>query len=113
MLAVQAEGRQLTTVEGLAPQQTLGDLQRAFAKHHALQCGFCTAGILMSAAAYLERVPEPNETELREMLSGHLCRCTGYTPIVAAILEVARNRRDEMVSAGAESETNQDKAPHA
>jgi 2-furoyl-CoA dehydrogenase 2Fe-2S iron sulfur subunit len=93
MLAVQADGRHITTIEGLAPDQTLGDLQLAFARHHALQCGFCTAGILMSAAAYLERVRDPSEQQLREMLSGHLCRCTGYTPIVAALLDVAAARR--------------------
>ena len=92
MLAVQAEGRHITTVEGLSPDQTLGDLQLAFARHHALQCGFCTAGIMMSVAAYLERVPDPSEQQVREMLSGHLCRCTGYTPIVAAVLDVAASR---------------------
>jgi 2-furoyl-CoA dehydrogenase 2Fe-2S iron sulfur subunit len=92
MLAVQAEGRRIDTVEGLAPDQTLGDLQQAFSRHHALQCGFCTAGILMSCADYLERVPAPSEAQVRDMLSGHLCRCTGYTPIVAAVLDVAARR---------------------
>lgn len=92
MLAVQVEGRRVNTVEGLAADQTLGDLQQAFQRHHALQCGFCTAGILMSCADYLKRVPDPSETEVREMLSGHLCRCTGYTPIVAAVLDVAARR---------------------
>jgi 2-furoyl-CoA dehydrogenase 2Fe-2S iron sulfur subunit len=101
MLAVQAEGRHISTVEGLAPDQTLGDLQLAFARHHALQCGFCTAGIMMSAAAYLERVPDPNEQQVREMLSGHLCRCTGYTPIVAAVLDVAAQRLAKVSSRGA------------
>ena len=72
---------------------TLCDLQEAFRRHHALQCGVCTPGILMSAVDFLARVPEPTETAVREMLSGHLCRCTGYTNIVAAILEVARDRR--------------------
>src|ERR1700760_1839863 len=70
MLAVQADGRRVDTVEGLAPGQTLGDLQEAFARHHALQCGFCTAGILMSCADYLQRMPDPSEDEVREMLSG-------------------------------------------
>lgn len=93
MLAVQADGRRIDTVEGLAPDQTLGDLQQAFQRHHALQCGFCTAGILMSCADYLKRVPDPNEAQVRDMLSGHLCRCTGYTPIVAAVLDVAARRR--------------------
>ncbi|WP_354679501.1 (2Fe-2S)-binding protein [Cupriavidus plantarum] len=92
MLAVQAEDRDIDTVEGLAPAGELGDLQEAFRRHHALQCGFCTAGILMSCADYLARVPEPNEAQVRDMLSGHLCRCTGYTPIVAAVLDVAASR---------------------
>lgn len=92
-LAVQVDGRRVDTVEGLADRDgLLNDLQLAFRRHHALQCGFCTAGILMSCAAWLERMPEPDEAAVREMLSGHLCRCTGYTPIVAAILEVARKR---------------------
>ena len=63
-------------------------LQDAFNRHHALQCGFCTAGILMSLSDYLERVPKPTETELRDMLSGHLCRCTGYAGIVRAVMDV-------------------------
>lgn len=100
-LAVQADGCHLQTIEGLAAAETeggehqdlqLGDLQAAFKRHHALQCGFCTAGILMSCADWLTRVPSPTETQVREMLSGHLCRCTGYTPIVAAILDVAHAR---------------------
>lgn len=94
-LAVQCAGRRVDTIEGLAgDQQPLGDLQAAFKRHHALQCGFCTAGILMSCADWLERprAQVPSETEVREMLSGHLCRCTGYAPIVAAVLEVAQAR---------------------
>jgi 2-furoyl-CoA dehydrogenase 2Fe-2S iron sulfur subunit len=91
-LAVQADGRRVDTVEGLAKAGKLNDLQAAFRKHHALQCGFCTAGILMSLDHYLELNPVPTETDLREMLSGHLCRCTGYTPIVKAALEVAQTR---------------------
>lgn len=93
-LAVAAEGRDVQTVEALAGADgSLCDLQAAFRRHHALQCGYCTAGILMSAAEFLERTPEPTERHVREMLSGHLCRCTGYTPIVAAILAVAAERR--------------------
>lgn len=94
MLAVQAEDRRVDTVEGLAGEGSAGmnDLQRAFKKHHALQCGFCTAGILMSCSDFLVRVPSPSEAEVREMLSGHLCRCTGYTNIVDAVLEVAAER---------------------
>jgi len=93
MLAVQAQGRRIDTVEGLARDMVLGDLQQAFQRHHALQCGFCTAGILMSCADYLKRVPDPTEAQVRDMLSGHLCRCTGYTPIVAAVLDVAARRK--------------------
>jgi 2-furoyl-CoA dehydrogenase 2Fe-2S iron sulfur subunit len=95
MLAVQADGRRIDTVEGLASGNALGDLQEAFRRHHALQCGFCTAGILMSCADYLQRVPEPSEEAVREMLSGHICRCTGYTPIVQAVLDVAASRRKQ------------------
>lgn len=98
MLAVQAEGRRIDTVEGLCDGDALGDLQAAFKRHHALQCGFCTAGILNSCAEFLEKMPEPSELDVRDMLSGHLCRCTGYTGIVAAVLEVAAQRR------GAQSE---------
>jgi 2-furoyl-CoA dehydrogenase 2Fe-2S iron sulfur subunit len=92
-LAVAADGRAVETVEGLAGADgELSALQAAFRRHHALQCGFCTPGILMSAAEFLERVPRPDEAQVREMLSGHLCRCTGYTGIVRAILEVANDR---------------------
>ena len=94
-LAVQAEGQRVDTVEGLAPAGALNDLQQAFRRHHALQCGFCTAGILMTLDAWLESRPAPDETEVRALLSGHLCRCTGYTGIVAAALEVAEARRSE------------------
>ena len=94
-LAVQTDGRRVDTVEGLAPAGALNDLQRAFRRHHALQCGFCTAGILMSLDAWLEGRPTPDETEVRALLSGHLCRCTGYSGIVAAALEVAEARRRE------------------
>lgn len=91
-LAVQADGRELTTVEGLAAvPEKMSALQEAFRRNHALQCGFCTAGILISATDFLRRVPRPTEAQVREMLSGHLCRCTGYTNIVRAIMEVADN----------------------
>jgi 2-furoyl-CoA dehydrogenase 2Fe-2S iron sulfur subunit len=93
-LAVQADGRKVDTVEGLnrGAGGELGDLQQAFKRHHALQCGFCTAGILMSCSHFLEVVTAPTERQVREMLSGHLCRCTGYTNIVNAVLEVAAQR---------------------
>ena len=95
-LAVQAEDCDLRTVEGLAPSpERLSVLQAAFRRHHALQCGFCTAGILMSLDAYLSRQPAPSEKELREVVGGHLCRCTGYTPIIAAALEAAATLRRE------------------
>ena len=93
MLAVQADGRHIETVESLADRDgLLNDLQQSFKRHHALQCGFCTAGILMSCMDYLERVPNPSEQQVREMLSGHLCRCTGYTNIVNAVLDTAKRR---------------------
>jgi 2-furoyl-CoA dehydrogenase 2Fe-2S iron sulfur subunit len=89
-LAVQAEGRQVTTVESLAaPDGTLNPLQTAFRANHALQCGFCTPGILMSFTDHLARNPRPTGAEIREVLSGHLCRCTGYAGIVKAVEEVA------------------------
>ena len=93
-LAVQADGRKVDTIEGLnrGADAELGDLQQAFKRHFALQCGFCTAGILMSSSHFLEQVPTPTEQQVREMLSGHLCRCTGYTNIVNAVLEVAEQR---------------------
>jgi 2-furoyl-CoA dehydrogenase 2Fe-2S iron sulfur subunit len=89
-LAMQAEGREVTTVESLAgPGGKLNKLQQAFQNHHALQCGFCTPGILMSFTDFLARNPKPTEEELREVLSGHICRCTGYAGIMAALKEAA------------------------
>jgi 2-furoyl-CoA dehydrogenase 2Fe-2S iron sulfur subunit len=94
-LAVQAEGRAVTTVESLAGADgALSALQQAFQNNHALQCGFCTPGILMSFTDFLERNPNPSEAEVVEVLSGHLCRCTGYAGIVSAVLEAA-HRRDK------------------
>jgi aerobic-type carbon monoxide dehydrogenase small subunit (CoxS/CutS family) len=89
LLAAQADGSAIETVEGLAANGELHPLQEAFRAHHALQCGFCTSGILMSAAELLERDGPPTRMEIVDMLSGHLCRCTGYEPIVDAIAEVA------------------------
>jgi 2-furoyl-CoA dehydrogenase 2Fe-2S iron sulfur subunit len=89
-LAVQVEGCDLRTVEGLAPApDRLSVLQAAFRRHHALQCGFCTAGILMSLDGFLRDNPSPTEAQVRDLLSGHLCRCTGYTPIIHAAIEAA------------------------
>jgi 2-furoyl-CoA dehydrogenase 2Fe-2S iron sulfur subunit len=94
-LAVQIDGASIRTVEGLAPGPgRLSVLQDAFRRHHALQCGFCTAGILMSLDWYFRGTPDPDEAQLREFLSGHLCRCTGYVPIVAAALDAAKRLRD-------------------
>jgi 2-furoyl-CoA dehydrogenase 2Fe-2S iron sulfur subunit len=95
MLAVQADGRNVETVEGLSRDGRLSVMQEAFRRHHALQCGFCTAGILMSLDDYLGRHPAPTEDEIRVLLSGHLCRCTGYTGIVRAALEAAQIIREE------------------
>ncbi len=93
MLAVQADGQELRTVEGLeGPDGTLHPVQEAFSRHHALQCGFCTPGFLMSVVEYLEEGPSPDEREIRERLSGNLCRCTGYHNIVLAVQELAEKR---------------------
>ena len=87
MLAVQARGSDVTTVEGLAAEDgTLSPLQEAFREHHALQCGFCTPGMLTSLTAFLRDNPAPTDREVREAISGNICRCTGYQPIVAAAL---------------------------
>jgi 2-furoyl-CoA dehydrogenase 2Fe-2S iron sulfur subunit len=98
-LAVQLEGRDVATVEGLAPERDrLSVMQAAFRRHHALQCGFCTAGILVSLDAYLREEPAPSEQDMREVVGGHLCRCTGYTPIIRAALEAAASLRGEPAS---------------
>jgi len=90
VLAVQTHGAEIATVESLARNGTLSPLQAAFHRHHALQCGFCTPGILMATLDFLERYENPTRAQVQELLSGHLCRCTGYEPIVQAILSVAR-----------------------
>ena len=91
MLAAQADGHEVTTIEGVAPSgDDLHPLQEAFWAKHGLQCGYCTPRIIMSACAFLEERPAPSEREIREMLAGHLCRCTGYHFIVEAIAEAAR-----------------------
>jgi aerobic-type carbon monoxide dehydrogenase small subunit (CoxS/CutS family) len=96
MLGVQAEGRSITTIEGLATGTTLHPLQDSFRRHHALQCGFCSAGFLASALALLAQTPRPSRVEVREAISGNLCRCTGYETIVDAIV-------DPLVAAWAEA----------
>jgi len=94
MLAVQADGQELLTVEGLVAQDgTLHPVQEAFARHHALQCGFCTPGFLLSVVEYLEEQPSSDEATIRERLSGNLCRCTGYHNIVRAVQELVENQQ--------------------
>ena len=90
MFAVQLDGHRITTIEGVAEGGELHPLQMAFSKHHALQCGFCTPGFLLSALAFLADCPEPSEDDIRAAISGNLCRCTGYHPIIQAIYEVSR-----------------------
>jgi aerobic carbon-monoxide dehydrogenase small subunit len=85
MLAIQADGASIETVEGLGAEGELSGLQRAFGEHHALQCGYCTPGMLMSAKALLDENPEPTEGEIRRAIQGNICRCTGYVNIVEAI----------------------------
>jgi aerobic-type carbon monoxide dehydrogenase small subunit (CoxS/CutS family) len=94
MLAVQADGHAITTIEGLAGSE-LTPLQQAFATHHALQCGFCTPGILMNMSEFLEQHPDPSDDEIRHGLIGNLCRCTGYVHIVKAVREAARSLRQQ------------------
>jgi carbon-monoxide dehydrogenase small subunit len=89
MLTVQADGRTVTTIEGMAGEDEMHPLQDAFHRHHGLQCGFCTPGMIMAAASFLRENPAPTEDEVRESLEGNLCRCTGYHNIVAAILDAA------------------------
>ena len=92
MLAVQADGARVETVEGLAPDpEHLTSLQAEFHRHHGVQCGFCTSGILMSLTAALRENPHPTEAEIRHILAGHLCRCTGYQGMVDAVLALARS----------------------
>lgn len=95
MFAVQANGRSLQTVEGLAEADgSLGPLQRAFRENHGLQCGFCTPGFLMTATELLSSDPDPSEEKVREVLTGNLCRCTGYSGIVDAVLQAAKEIRE-------------------
>jgi aerobic-type carbon monoxide dehydrogenase small subunit (CoxS/CutS family) len=90
MLAVQADGHAVTTVEGLASNGELSPLQKAFNEHHALQCGYCTPGILMNMAEFIEKHPNPTDEEIRHALIGNLCRCTGYVHIVDAVRAAAK-----------------------
>jgi aerobic carbon-monoxide dehydrogenase small subunit len=90
ILAVQADGSQVRTVEGLATDGELTTLQQSFSNHHALQCGYCTPGMLMSATALLERNPRPSEDDVKVALQGNICRCTGYVNIVEAVVAAGR-----------------------
>ena len=90
LLGVQADGGQITTIEGLAQDGSLHPLQESFREHHALQCGYCTSGMVLAAASLLAENPSPSEDEIRRSLEGNLCRCTGYQNIVDAIAAVAR-----------------------
>jgi aerobic-type carbon monoxide dehydrogenase small subunit (CoxS/CutS family) len=94
-LAVQADGSTIETVEGLGPDGELHPIQRAFQACHGLQCGFCTPGMLLTARVLLEQSPDPTNDEIREHLSGNVCRCTGYDGIVASVREAARLLRQE------------------
>jgi carbon-monoxide dehydrogenase small subunit len=94
MLAVQANGRAVATVEGLAQDGRLNALQQAFQDHHGLQCGFCTPGMLMTLTEFLRDNPDPSASEVRDAISGNLCRCTGYQAIVEAALAAARTLRE-------------------
>jgi carbon-monoxide dehydrogenase small subunit len=98
VFAVQADGAELTTVEGLADGDALHPVQEAFANEHALQCGFCTPGFLMTAVEFLRENPRPTEAQVREAISGNLCRCTGYVNIVRAIESAALAMADGEVA---------------
>ena len=100
LLAVQVDGAQVRTIEGLAASGPLNGLQQAFKDHHALQCGFCTPGILLAATDFLERHPSPTREQVADLLSGHLCRCTGYEPIVEAILRASARTGDIQTYSG-------------
>ena len=89
LLAVQAEGRDVTTIEGIATDGQMHPIQDAFHRNHGLQCGFCTPGMIMAAASFLQEIPNPTDEQVRESLEGNLCRCTGYQNIVKSILDAA------------------------
>ena len=92
MFAVQADGHEVTTVEGLTPSEGLSPLQQSFCDHHSLQCGFCTPGMIVTAEAYLAGADRIDEQSVREAVSGNICRCTGYLPIVEAVMEEGKRR---------------------
>jgi carbon-monoxide dehydrogenase small subunit len=98
MLAAEAEGRRIETIEGLAHGSELHPLQQKFLEHAALQCGFCTPGVLMASKALLDANPDPSESEVRYWLAGNLCRCTGYDKIIRAVMDAAADMRQARVS---------------
>jgi aerobic carbon-monoxide dehydrogenase small subunit len=100
VLAVEAEGTEITTVEGLAGPEGLHPLQQKFLEHAALQCGICTPGFLVAAKVLLDKNPDPTEHEVRHWLAGNLCRCTGYDKIVRAVLDAAQVMREQTAAAG-------------
>jgi carbon-monoxide dehydrogenase small subunit len=95
MLAAQADGSNVTTIEGLADGDTMHPVQLAFHEHHGLQCGYCTAGMVMAAVSLLEEIPDPSERDVRVGLEGNLCRCTGYHNIVESVLAAAAQMRTQ------------------
>jgi carbon-monoxide dehydrogenase small subunit len=105
VLGVEAEGRQVETIEGMASGETLHPLQQKFLEHAALQCGICTPGILVAAKALLEQNADPTETEVRYWLAGNLCRCTGYDKIVRAVLDTAADMKGAAKQSGAASKS--------
>jgi carbon-monoxide dehydrogenase small subunit len=106
IFAVQVNGRQIKTIEGMAENGTLHPLQEGFWEEHGLQCGYCTPGMIMSAADLLQRNPSPSEPEIRHALKGNLCRCTGYQHILNAVLYAAKRATGEPVAAGAAGATS-------
>ena len=97
LLAVQADGRQVTTIEGLGTVSNMHPVQRAFAEHHGLHCGYCTPGMIMAASYLLENNPNPTDLEIREAIAGNLCRCTGYMQIVEAVKAAAEGINQEAI----------------
>jgi carbon-monoxide dehydrogenase small subunit len=101
VLAASARGQQIVTIEGIAPPGAPSDVQQAFVDAGAVQCGFCTPGLIMAAHSLLERSPQPTEFEIREELSGNICRCTGYGRILDAVQRVSVSRASERMAGGA------------
>jgi aerobic carbon-monoxide dehydrogenase small subunit len=96
LLAVQADGKEITTIEGIGRNGTLDPLQKAFIKHGAVQCGYCTPGMILTSIAFLRKNANPSRDEIQKAISGNLCRCTGYVQIIDAIEEVAKSRKEEL-----------------